>query len=99
MTDMPESRVVVEEVEDHAPPPSERRIRLETVDQVRVEMARVYREVRQGKTSPELAGKLFYMLGLLARTTEVVTVERRLREIENMLALKRGGRHGLEHKE
>lgn len=85
MTDAAETRVDVEGVDDPTPPPSARRVRLETVDHVRVEMARVYREVRVGKLAPDVASKLFYMLGMLAKTTEVVTVERRLREIEDML--------------
>jgi Tfp pilus assembly pilus retraction ATPase PilT len=84
-----------EEVGGDTPTPSERRVRLETVDQVRVEMARVYREVRQGKLPPDIGSKLFYMLGVLAKTTEVVTVERRLREIEELL--QKGGQRGLEH--
>lgn len=94
MSDMPETRVDAEDADGPTPPPSERRIRLETVDQVRVEMARVYREVRAAKLSPDVASKLFYMLGLLAKTTEVVTVERRVREIEELL---RRSPRGLEH--
>lgn len=93
MTDMPEPRADVEDVDDPTPPPSQRRIRLETVDQVRVEMARVYREARAGKLAPDAASKLFYMLGVLAKTTEVITVEHRLRRIEEML---KGAPYGLE---
>lgn len=84
MTETLETRVDVEDV-DTTPPPSERRIRLETVDQVRVEMARVYRHVSAGKLAPDVASKLFYMLGVLAKTTEVVTVERRVRELEELI--------------
>lgn len=93
MTDMAETRVDAEDVDNPTPPPSARRIRLETVDQVRVEMARVYREVRARKLAPDVASKLFYMLGVLAKTTEVVTVEHRLSRIEEMM---KGGPHGLE---
>lgn len=89
----PESRADVEDVGEDAPPPSARRIRLETVDQVRCEMARTYRDARAGKLAPDVASKLFYMLGVLAKTTEVVTVEHRLRRIEEML---KGAPHGLE---
>jgi hypothetical protein len=95
MTERTQSHVDAEEVDGNTPLPSERRIRLETVDHVRVEMARVYREVRNGKLAPELGGKLTWMLVQLARVNEVVTVERRLREIEDRL--KRGGPGGLEH--
>ena len=93
MTDMAETRVDAEDVDEPTPPPSERRIRLETVDQVRCEMARTYRDARSGKLAPDVASKLFYMLGVLAKTTEVVTVEHRLRRIEEMM---KGGPHGLE---
>lgn len=73
-----------------------RRIRLETVDHVRIEMARVYRDVRAAKIAPDLGSKLIWMLVQLAKVNEVVTVERRLREIEDML--RRGADpHGLEH--
>lgn len=94
MTDMAEPRVDAEDVDDPTPPPSERRIRLETVDQVRVEMARVYREVRAGKLAPDVASKLFYMLGVLAKTTEAAVAVRRLIEIEELLKERA---YGLEH--
>lgn len=91
---MAETRMDVEEVDDPVPPPSERRIRLETVDQVRVEMARVYREVRAGKLAPDVASKLFYMLGVLAKTTEAAVAAKRLVEIEDLLKERL---HGIEH--
>jgi hypothetical protein len=97
MTEMTQSRVDADAADDPTPRPGQRRIRLETVDDVRVEMARVYREVRALKLAPEMGSKLIYMLMQLGRVTEVVTVERRLREIEQLL--EQGGRHGLEHKE
>lgn len=96
-TDPPAGRVDAEDV-DEPTPHSARFIRLATVDDVRVELARVYRETRGLKLAPDLGSKLTYMLVQLARVTEVVTVEKRLREIEELL--KQGVRHGLEqHKE
>ena len=95
MIDMAGDRVDVEEVEEGTPQERARRISLQTVDQVRVEMARVYREVRAAELAPDIGSKLIWMLVQLAKVNEVVTVERRLREIERML--KGGPRHGLEH--
>lgn len=91
---MAETRMDIEDVGEPTPPQSERRIRLETVDQVRVEMARVYREVRAGKLAPDVATKLFYMLGVLVKTTDAGTAVRRLIEIDELLK-ERG--YGLEH--
>jgi hypothetical protein len=82
---MAAERVDVEEVPGPTPPGRLRRIRLETVDDVRVELARLYREVRAGDLDPALASKLTYMLVSLARVAEVATVERRLAEIERQL--------------
>lgn len=85
MTNMAESRVVVEEVPEGTPPPSARRIRLETADQVRVEMARVYRDVRAGKLAPDLGTKLIYILTQIARVTDPAALERRLIALEDEL--------------
>lgn len=82
---MAETRTDVEDVDDPTPPPSGRRIRLETADQVRVEMARVYRDVRAGKLAPDLGTKLVYMLTQIARVTDPAALERRLIALEDEL--------------
>lgn len=94
MTNLPESRADIEEVDGDTPPP--RRIRLETIDQIRVEMARVYRDARGGKVPPDIASKFTYMLVQIAKVTEAATIETRLREIEERL--EKGPTHGIEHK-
>lgn len=82
---MTETRIVAEEVDDPTPPPNGRRIRLETADQVRVEMARVYRDVRAGKLAADLGTKLIYMLTQVARVTDPAALERRLIALEDEL--------------
>lgn len=70
MSEIATGRAVVEVVDAPTPPPSQRRIRLKTIDDVRVEMARTYVEVRNGKLTPEVGTKLSFMLGQLARLIE-----------------------------
>lgn len=84
MPNTPPDRTEIEDA-DGVTPPSKRRIALASVDDVRVEMARVYREARLGTLAPEIAAKLTWMLATLAKVTEVATVERRLVEIEKLL--------------
>lgn len=82
---MPKTRADVEDLDAPTPLPSERRIRLETVDYVRVEMARVYRDVRTGKVAPDLGTKLVYILTQIARVTDPAALERRLVALEDEL--------------
>ena len=73
-------RVDAEEVDEATP----RRIRLGTVDDVRVEMARVYREMRSQKLDASLGGKFIWVLATLAKVTEASTFERPLAAHEAM---------------
>ena len=72
-------RVDVEEVDEVAP----RRIRLGTVDDVRVEMARVYREMRNNTLDAAAGTKFIWVLATIAKVTEASTFERRLQAIED----------------
>jgi uncharacterized Zn finger protein (UPF0148 family) len=78
-------RVIAEEVEEGTPS----RARLLTIDDVRVEMAKIYREARAKKLPVGDASRLMFMLGQLGRVTEVATIERRLDELQ--AALKKAG--------
>lgn len=77
---------VVEAEEVTTPNPRTRRTRLGTVDDVRLELARVYRDMRNRRISMADGTKLAYVLGLLAKVTESSLLEQRLFELEDQLS-------------
>lgn len=58
------------------------RINLSTSDDIRREMARVYRETRFNKISPTNATKLTYILINILKAYEATEIEKRLAELE-----------------
>ena len=54
------------------------RVDLKTIDDVRVEMARVYRDMRSGKIDKSEGTKLAFVLAQLGRLIEAGEFERRL---------------------
>ncbi len=58
------------------------RINLSTSDDIRREMARVYRETRFNKIPPSNGTKLVYMLTSILRAYESTEIEKRLAELE-----------------
>jgi hypothetical protein len=64
------------------PTPRPRRIRLETVRDVRRELHGLYREARSGKLDPSVATRLAYLLQISARLFEVSELERRVALLE-----------------
>ena len=58
------------------------RINLSTSDDIRREMARVYRETRFNKILPNNGSKLMYMLTSILRAYECTEIEKRLAELE-----------------
>ena len=64
------------------PIPRPRRIRLETVRDVRRELHVLYREARTGKLDPSVATRLAYLLQISARLFEVSELERRVALLE-----------------
>ncbi len=64
-------------VEDPSP-----RINLATSDDIRREMARVYRETRFNKISPTNATKLTYILISILKAYEATEIEKRLVDLE-----------------
>ena len=84
MAETPAERVIAEDVPEGTPlVPG--RIRLRSVDDVRAEMARVYREVRSKKLSAADGARLIYMLTQLARVVEVARIEHRLDDVVRAL--------------
>ncbi len=60
------------------------RINLYTSDDIRREMARVYRETRFNKILPNNGTKLVYMLTNILRAYESTEIEKRLMELEKV---------------
>ena len=54
------------------------RVDLKTIDDVRVEMARVYRDMRSGRIDKSEGTKLAFVLAQLGRLIEAGELERRL---------------------
>lgn len=57
-------------------------IHLKTIDQVRLEMAKVYRDCRHGRLEVGDGAKLVFMLGQIGKMIELADLERRLIELE-----------------
>tara|TARA_B100000405_G_scaffold302449_1_gene265777 strand:+ start:974 stop:1258 length:285 start_codon:yes stop_codon:yes gene_type:complete len=72
------------ETRDDAPPPSPtgKRVKLKTVGDVSREMAKLYREARNGKIDVSDASKLANMLSILSRILETSDLERRVEKLE-----------------
>lgn len=65
------------------------RINLSTSEDIRREMAKVYRETRCNKILPNNGTKLVYMLTSILKAYEVTEIEKRLTDLE-IAQLKRG---------
>lgn len=66
-------------------PPARKRpkhIKLESVRDVRDELARVYRAARAGDIAPEVASRLTFMLGTLGKLIVDSELEQRITELE-----------------
>lgn len=67
------------------PPGRARRVRLNTLDEVRVEMGRQYRTMAAGKLSTREGYTLVLTLAQIGRMVEASTIEERLAAIERRL--------------
>lgn len=65
-----------------APTPSRLRLKLATIEDVRRELARLYREAKSGTRNVQDASRLAHMLGLLGRMIEGADLERRVLALE-----------------
>lgn len=66
--------------------PTPRQINLKTLDDVRLEMGKVYRDMRGGKIEMADGTKLVYVLSQLGKCIEVSEVTARLAALERALA-------------
>ncbi|MFC5738644.1 hypothetical protein [Sinirhodobacter huangdaonensis] len=58
------------------------RVKLDTVSDIKAEAAKLYRLCRSGEVDPSEAGKLAYLLQIVAKLTETSDLEARLAELE-----------------
>lgn len=79
---LPENPAVEGEVIPPIPPP---RINLATIDDVRREVARVYREMRGKIIESQDGTRLTYVLAQLGKLHEMADVEKRLNALEHVL--------------
>lgn len=84
------TRIDVDEVLDPAPgtgkPAKATRagpIRLTTADDIRVEMAKVYRAAKRGQMPTQDATRLVYILGEMRKAIELDVIEQRVQELED----------------
>jgi hypothetical protein len=64
------------------PTPRRRKPQLATLEGVRVEMSRVYRDVESGKRDSQEGSRLVYVLTAIAKVLELTEIERRLTDLE-----------------
>lgn len=62
--------------------PTLREIHLKTIDHVRLEMGKVYREMRLGKIPTNEGTRLVYVLGQIGKMIELHEIEKRLEVLE-----------------
>ena len=77
---LPTSQDSTEILDDPTP-----RINLSTSEDIRREMAKVYRETRCNKILPSNGTKLVYMLVNILKAYEVTEIEKRLADLELVL--------------
>jgi hypothetical protein len=65
--------------------PTPPRIDLKTIDDVRVEMARVYRDMRAGRIETADGTKLAYVLSQIGKLIEAGDLEKRMEALEGVL--------------
>ena len=64
-------------------------IHLKTADDIRLEMARVYREMRQGGLDMADGTKLVYVLGQLNKAIETGLIESRMVALERVISTRK----------
>ncbi|SCC95425.1 hypothetical protein THIX_90194 [Thiomonas sp. X19] len=80
-----ELRIVAGDVVTPTPPKN--RVRLHTLDDMRLELGKVYNDMRDNSLDPATGTKLAYVLGQMVRIYEVHELERRTEALERALKL------------
>ena len=72
--------------------PTPSQIPLKSIDDVRVEMAKVYRAMKGGSMPSQDGTRLVYVLSAIAKAIEVHEIEGRMRKLEEAQEARRIGR-------
>lgn len=64
--------------------PTPSRIDLKTIDDIRLEMARVYREMRDCRIEAQQGTRLVYVLSQIGKLIELHEIERRIAALETL---------------
>lgn len=67
------------------PEPASPKINLKTIDDVRLEMAKVYREMRTNQIEAQQGTKLVYVLSSIGKLIELHEIEKRIEALEDKL--------------
>lgn len=70
------------EAKREAVTPTPCRIDLKTIDDIRLEMARVYREMRSNQIEAQQGTKLVYVLSAIGKLIELHEIEKRITALE-----------------
>ena len=62
--------------------PTPQQIKLKTADDVRCELARVYRDMRQGRIKTSNGTKFAFVLGHIGKMIETNDIEKRIEQLE-----------------
>lgn len=76
-----EELLCIESIEDKHPP-TPYRIDLKTIDDVRLETARVYRDMRSQKIPTHDGTRLAYVLSQISKLIELHDIEKRVEKLE-----------------
>ena len=83
-------RVVAGDLLD--PTPRRDRVRLYSIDDIRLELGRVYNDMRDGQLDPSDGTKMAYVLGQMVRIFETREIEQRTNALERALRLQIPGK-------
>ena len=78
----PSKTAVIEVLPPDAPTPTRKRTKLGNIREIRMELARVYRQAKAGQIDTSMATRLAYMLDLMARMIERAELEERIERLE-----------------
>lgn len=66
--------------------PTPSRMDLKSIDDIRLEMARVYREMRGNTIETQHGSRLVYVLSQIGKLIELHEIERRIQDLEGKLS-------------
>lgn len=82
--DQPQSQLAGGEVLDPTPLNSISKIRLNDAETIRMEMARVYRDMRMGRIDTQDGTRLAYVLDMVRKAHETCELQRRVEVIDQV---------------